>query len=46
MKHWHAMHARVIFGGVGGLLEALSVMFTFLQKETGELTRKRTKMSN
>ena len=40
------MHARVIFWGVGGLLETLSVMSTFLQKERGVLTRKRTKMSN
>ena len=40
-KHRHAMHPRVIFCRVGGLLE-----ITFFQKERRVLTRKRTKMSN
>ena len=37
------MHARVIFLGVGGLLETLQVMSTFLQKERRVLTRKERK---
>ena len=45
LKHRHAMQARVIFLAVGGLLETLSVMSTFIQKERRVLTRKRTKMS-
>ena len=40
------MHARIIFWGVGGLLETLYVMSTFLQKERRVLTRKRRKMPN
>ena len=39
------MRARVIFPRMGGLIETLQVMYTFLQKER-VLTRKRTKMSN
>ena len=35
-----------LFCRVGGLLETLWVMSTFLQKERRVLTRKRTKMSN
>ena len=40
------MHAKSHFLEVGGLLETLQVKSTFLQKERGVLTRKRTKMSN
>ena len=39
------MRARVIFPRMGGLIETLQVMYTFLQKER-VLRRKRTKMSN
>ena len=39
------MLARITFFRVGGLLETLKVMSTFLQKERRVLTRKRTKVS-
>ena len=45
-KHRHVMHARVTFCRVGGLLEKLWVMSTFLQKERRILMWERTKMSN
>ena len=45
-KYRHAMHARVIFWGVDGLIETLKVISTFLEQERRVLTRKRTKMSN
>ena len=36
---------ELFFLAVGGLLETLQVMSTFIQKERRVLTRKRTKMS-
>ena len=45
-KHRHAMHAKVTFWAVGGLLETFYVMSTLLQRERRVLTRQRAKMSN
>ena len=41
-KHRNAMYARVFFWGMGGLIETLLVMSTFLREER-VLTLKRTK---